>query len=279
MGGALRPPEHAAAYRLCALYGWTDLNNTHISARVPGTEDEFLLNPFGLFFEEITASSLIRVDRAGNVVSGSDFGMNKAGFIIHGAIHLNHPHLHYVMHTHSRYGVAVSMQKEGLLPNSQKALTILGWTAYHDFEGTATEADEQPRIVRDLGDRRLLILRNHGLLSVGETMGEAFVWIYRLETACRHQIDALAGGAELQPLSRRNAGADHPAGPCDVRPGRLHRGGQGMARPPPPARTGGNERLLHLTGAAAPPPEPPRGAGGRPGDVTPPRSRGRGPRP
>ena len=191
----------AAAYRLCALYGWTDLNNTHISARVPGTEDEFLLNPFGLFFEEITASSLIRVDRHGNVVSGSDFGMNKAGFIIHGAIHLNHPHLHYVMHTHSRYGVAVSMQREGLLPNSQKALTILGWTAYHDYEGTATEADEQPRIVRDLGEKRLLILRNHGLLSVGETMGEAFVWIYRLETACRHQIDALAGGAELQPLS------------------------------------------------------------------------------
>ena len=191
----------AAAYRLCALYGWTDLNNTHISARVPGTEDEFLLNPFGLFFEEITASSLLRVDRRGNVVSGSDYGMNKAGFIIHGAIHLNRPHLHYVMHTHSRYGAAVSMQKHGLLPNSQKALTIMGWTGYHDYEGTAIEADEQPRIVRDLGDRRLLILRNHGLLSVGETMGEAFVWIYRLETACRHQIDALSGGAELQPLT------------------------------------------------------------------------------
>ena len=191
----------AAAYRLCALYGWTDLNNTHISARVPGAGDEFLLNPFGLFFEEITASSLIRVDRRGNVVGGSDFGMNKAGFIIHGAVHLDRPHLHYVMHTHSRYGVAVSMQKEGLLPNSQKALTILGWTAYHDYEGTATEPGEQPRIVRDLGDRRLLILRNHGLLSVGETMGEAFVWIYRLETACRHQIDALAGGAELRELS------------------------------------------------------------------------------
>ena len=191
----------AAAYRLCALYGWTDLNNTHISARVPGTEDEFLLNPFGLFFEEITASSLIRVDRRGNVTGGSERGMNKAGFIIHGAIHMSHPHLHYVMHTHSRYGVAVSMQKQGLLPSSQKALTIMGWVGYHDYEGTATDAGEQPRIVCDLGDRRLLILRNHGLLSVGESMGEAFVWIYRLETACRHQIDALAGGAELQPLS------------------------------------------------------------------------------
>ena len=191
----------AAAYRLCALYGWTDLNNTHISARVPGTGDEFLLNPFGLFFEEITASSLIRVDRHGNVTGGSEHGINKAGFIIHGAIHVSHPHLHYVMHTHSRHGVAVSMQRHGLLPASQKALTIMGWVGYHDFEGTATDAGEQPRIVRDLGDRRLLVLRNHGLLSVGETMGEAFVWIYRLETACRHQIDALAGGAELQPIS------------------------------------------------------------------------------
>ena len=191
----------AAAYRLCALYGWTDLNNTHISARVPGTEGEFLLNPFGLFFEEITASSLIRVDRHGNVTGGSEHGVNKAGFIIHGAIHTSHPHLHYVMHTHSRHGVAVSMQKHGLLPSSQKALTIMGWVGYHDFEGTAIEAGERPRIVRDLGDRRLLILRNHGLLSVGETMGEAFVWIYRLETACRHQVDALAGGAEMQPIS------------------------------------------------------------------------------
>ena len=105
------------------------------------------------------------------------------------------------MHTHSRYGVAVSMQRHGLLPSSQKALTIMGWVGYHDFEGTATEAGEQPRIVHDLGERRLLVLRNHGLLSAGETMGEAFVWIYRLETACRHQIDALAGGVELQPIS------------------------------------------------------------------------------
>ena len=191
----------AAAYRLCALYGWTDLNNTHISARVPGTEDEFLLNPFGLFFDEITASSLIRVDRDGNVTGGSEYGMNKAGFIIHGAIHMSHSHLHCVMHTHSRYGVAVSMQRHGLLPNSQKALTIMGQVGYHDFEGTATEAGEQPRIVRDLGNRRLLVLRNHGLLSAGETMGEAVVWIYRLETACRHQIDALSGGAELQAIS------------------------------------------------------------------------------
>ena len=191
----------AAAYRLCALYGWTDLNNTHISARVPGTEDTFLLNPFGLLFDEITASSLIKVDRSGKVLSDSEFGMNKAGFVIHSAIHMSDPKLHFVMHTHSRYGVAVSMQRHGLLPNSQKALTIMGWVNYHDYEGTATDVDERPRIVRDLGDRRILILRNHGLLSVGETMGEAFVWIYRIETACKHQIDAMSGGAELQPLS------------------------------------------------------------------------------
>ncbi len=191
----------AAAYRLCALYGWTDLNNTHISARLPGTDDSFLLNPFGMFFEEITASSLIVVDREGNVQSESDHGANLAGFVIHGAIHTAMPHLHFIMHTHSRYGVAVAMQECGLLPASQKALTVMGWLGYHDFEGTATDTDERPRIVHDLGDRRVLMLRNHGLLTVGETMGEAFVWMYRIETACRHQIDAQAGGAPLREIS------------------------------------------------------------------------------
>lgn len=191
----------AAAYRLCALYGWTDLNNTHISARVPGTEDTFLLNPFGMFFEEITASSLITVDREGNVLSDSEYGMNKAGFVIHSAIHMSDPALHFVMHTHSRYGTAVAMQAGGLLPASQKALTVMGWVGYHDFEGPALDTGERPRIVADLGDRKILILRNHGLLSVGKTMGEAFVWMYRIETACRQQIDAMSGGAALQPLS------------------------------------------------------------------------------
>ena len=151
----------AAAYRLCALWGWTDLNNTHISARVPGTEDTFLLNPFGLLFDEITASSLIKVDRDGNVLSDTEYGMNRAGFVIHSAIHMSDPALHYVMHTHARYGVAVSMQEQGLLPNSQKALTVMGWLAYHDYEGTATSLDERPRIVRDIADKRILILRNH----------------------------------------------------------------------------------------------------------------------
>ena len=191
----------AAAYRLAALYGWTDLNNTHFSLRVPGTKDHFLLNPFGMFFEEITASSLIKVDCDGNLLGDSDYPMNPAGFVIHGAIHMSGDERHCVMHTHSRYGTAVAMQKHGLLPSSQKALTVMGWIGYHDFEGPAIDADEQPRIVKDNEGKKILILRNHGLLSVGETVGEAFVWIYRIETACRHQIDAMTGGSELQAIS------------------------------------------------------------------------------
>jgi ribulose-5-phosphate 4-epimerase/fuculose-1-phosphate aldolase len=191
----------AAAYRLAAIYGWTDLNNTHFSARIPGTPNHFLLNPFGMLFDEITASSLIKVDHEGNLLGDSDYPANPAGFNIHGAVHMGVPNAHCVIHTHSRFGAAVAMQKHGLLPASQKALTIMGWVAYHDFEGPALDAGERPRIVGDLGDRKILILRNHGLLSVGESVGEAFVWIYRIETACRLQIDALSGGTELNPLS------------------------------------------------------------------------------
>ena len=193
--------ELAAAYRLASLYGWTDLNNTHFSLRVPGTDDEFLLNPFGLLFDEITASSLIKVNREGVVVGDATYPLNPAGFIIHGAIHLSKAAHNCVIHTHSRFGTAVAMQKQGLLPASQKALTVMGWTGYHDFEGPALDAEEQPRIVRDLGDKRVLILRNHGLMTVGVSVGEAFVWMYRIETACRQQIDSLSGGAELAPLS------------------------------------------------------------------------------
>jgi len=190
----------AAAYRLAAIYGWTDLNNTHFSARIPGTE-LFLLNPFGMLFDEITASSLIKLDRDGHLLGESDYPSNPAGFVIHGAIHLSSPELNWVIHTHSRFGTAVATQRQGLLPVSQKALTLMGWLAYHDFEGPATDVGERPRIVRDLGDKRILILRNHGLMTVGRTVGEAFVWMYRIETACRIQIDALAGGSELQPIS------------------------------------------------------------------------------
>ena len=191
----------AAAYRLAAMYGWTDLNNTHFSARVPGPEHHFLLNPFGMLFDEITASSLIKVDQAGNVLGDNDYPANPAGFIIHGAIHMAVPRAQCIVHTHSRFGTAVAMQKQGLLPASQKALTVMGWLAYHDFEGPALSAGERPRIVADLGDRSILVLRNHGLLTIGETVGEAFVWMYRIETACRQQIDALSGGSELSPLS------------------------------------------------------------------------------
>lgn len=193
----------AAAYRLAAIYGWTDLNNTHFSARVPGPEHHFLLNPFGMLFDEITASSLIKVDQAGNVLGNSDYSANPAGFIIHGAIHMAVQKAQCIIHTHSRFGTAVAMQKQGLLPASQKALTVMGWLAYHDFEGPALSADERPRIVSDLGDRSILVLRNHGLLTIGETVGEAFVWMYRIETACRQQIDALSGGSELSPLSEQ----------------------------------------------------------------------------
>ena len=196
----------AAAYRLAALYGWTDLNNSHFSLRIPGSDDEFLLNPFGMLFDEITASSLIRVNREGKVVGDSEYPLNPAGFVIHGAIHLSDARHNCVLHTHSRFGTAVAMQRQGLLPASQKALTISGWLGYHDFEGPALDADEQPRIVRDLGDRRILILRNHGLLTVGQTVGEAFVWMYRIETACRQQIDALSGGSQLMPVSPETQG-------------------------------------------------------------------------
>ena len=191
----------AAAYRLAALYGWTDLNNTHFSARVPGSDNEFLLNPFGMLFDEITASSLIKVDHQGNILGDSDYPMNPAGFVIHGAIHMSSPDMNCVVHTHSQYGTAVAMQKDGLLPASQKALTLMAWIGYHDFEGPALERDERARIVADLGDGRILMLRNHGLLTVGKTVGEAFVWMYRIETACRMQIDALSGGRELNPIS------------------------------------------------------------------------------
>lgn len=193
----------AAAYRLAAIYGWTDLNNTHFSARVPGADDQFLLNPFGMLFDEITASSLIKVDHEGNVIGDSDYPANPAGFVIHGAVHIAVPAANCIIHTHSRFGTAVATQKNGLLPSSQKALTLMGWIGYHDFEGAALDLDERPRIVADLGDKKILVLRNHGLMTVGRTVGEAFVWMYRIETACRIQIDALSGGSELNPISEK----------------------------------------------------------------------------
>ena len=192
--------ELAACYRLVDLYGWSDLFGTHISLRVPGT-DHFLLNPYGMLFDEITASSLIKVDQDGNSLSDSDFRINPAGFTIHSAIHMSSHTLNAVLHTHTRAGNAVACMRDGLLPNNQKALTVLGFVAYHDYESVALNLEERERIVRDLGDRRILVLRNHGLLTVGETIGEAFLFMARMETACQYQLDILSCGQPLQELS------------------------------------------------------------------------------
>ncbi|MEM7252402.1 MAG: class II aldolase/adducin family protein [Pseudomonadota bacterium] len=191
----------AAAYRLVDLNGWSDGIGTHISARIPGPDDHFLLNPYGMLFDEITASSLIKVDLDGNALSESDYAVNPAGFTIHSAVHMSNPELICVMHTHTTAGTSVATQKGGLLPINQHALQVLYTTAYHDYEGPATDHDERARIVRDLADNRILILRNHGLLTVGRTIGEAFVWMYRAERACRMQLAFQQCGAELHPIS------------------------------------------------------------------------------
>jgi ribulose-5-phosphate 4-epimerase/fuculose-1-phosphate aldolase len=192
----------AAAYRLVARYGWEDLVFTHISARVPGTEDQFLINPYGVFFDEITASSLVKIDQHGNKLEDSPFPVNPAGFVIHSAIHAARHDAKCVLHTHTLNGVAVSAQRDGLLPISQHSIFVLSSLGYHDFEGPATRDDEKPRLVRDLGDHVHLILRNHGLLTVGETVADAFVAMYYLETSCAIQVRAQAGGAELIPVDK-----------------------------------------------------------------------------
>ena len=187
----------AAAYRLAALYGWTDLVFTHISARLPGPEHHFLINPYGLMFDEITASSLIKVDAEGNKRQETPFPVNQAGFIIHSAIHAARPDVGCVLHTHTRAGVAVSAQQGGVLPISQQSTFVLASLAYHDYEGVAIRPDEQPRLQRDLGDKTFYCLRNHGLLTVGKTIGDAFLSMYVFESACQIQLAAQAGGGDL----------------------------------------------------------------------------------
>lgn len=187
----------AACYRLVALYGWDDLVFTHISARVLGPEHHFLINPYGMLFEEITASSLVKVDLDGNTVMASDYGINPAGFIIHSAIHAVRTNANCVMHIHSVNGVAVSAQKHGVLPLSQQSIVVLASLAYHDYEGVALRDDEKPRLVRDLGDKHFLMLKNHGLLTVAETIPDAFLYMYLFESACMIQVRAQAGGGEL----------------------------------------------------------------------------------
>ena len=187
----------AAAYRAVAMYGWDDLVFTHISARVPGAGHHFLINPYGMMFEEITASSLVKVDPAGNKVMESPFEINPAGFTIHSAVHEAREDAHCVIHLHTLEGVAVSCQKGGLQALSQQSLFPLSSLAYHGYEGVALNPEEKVRLVADLGDKHNLILRNHGLLTCAESVADAFLYMYILQKACEVQVRAQAGGGEL----------------------------------------------------------------------------------
>lgn len=209
--------ELAACYRLVAHFGMTDLIYNHITVRIPNSGDHFLINPFGLLYEEVTASSLIRIDLDGNVVSpgNSEYGVNRAGYVIHSAVHAARPNVSCVIHTHTRAGVAVSVMESGLMPISQAALRFSGRTGYHDYEGPAVDEDERIRLVAALADNDVLILRNHGLLVCGRTIAEAFLLMQRLETACQIQVAALSGGPPIIPSEqsqRKTAEMFHPVG-------------------------------------------------------------------
>ena len=191
----------AACYRLVALYGWSDMVFTHISAKLPesvtGDQHQFLINPYGLMFDEICASSLVKVDMQCNKLIDSPYPVNPAGFVIHSAVHEARPEAGCVLHTHTRTGVAVSAQRRGVLPISQQSTFVLASIAYHDYEGVAFREDEKPRLQADLGHANFLVLRNHGLLTVGPSIADAFLSMYTFENTCRIQIDAQSGGAEL----------------------------------------------------------------------------------
>ena len=188
--------ELAALYRLVALYGWDDMIFTHISARVPGPEHHFLINPYGYFFNEITASSLVKVDLDGNIVEPTEYMINPAGFTIHSAIHAAREDAKFVLHVHTDAGIAVAATKEGLLPISQHALIVLPNLAYHDYEAIALDLGERERLVRDIGDKNALMLWNHGTLAVGETAAQCWMTIFYLERACAIQVMASAQGRE-----------------------------------------------------------------------------------
>ena len=187
----------AACYRLVALHGWDDLVFTHITARVPGSDHHFLINPYGMLFDEVTASSLVKVDLDGRKVMASAYDINPAGFTIHSAVHAAREDAQCVIHLHTEAGVAVSAQKDGLLPLSQNALFPLASLAYHDYEGIALREDEKARLVRDLGERSFMILRNHGTLTVGRNVADALLFMFVLERACRIQLLAQSSGASL----------------------------------------------------------------------------------
>jgi len=189
----------AACYRLSAHFRMTDLIYTHISARVPGPAHHFLINAFGQLWDEIGASTLVKVTLDGEIVDDpAGYGINRAGYVIHSAVHRARPDVECVMHTHTAAGIAVSAQEQGLLPISQHAMRFFGNVAYHDYEGLALELDEQARLTRDLGSHKAMILRNHGLLTCGASIPETFDYMYYLERACQTQIGALAGGAKLR---------------------------------------------------------------------------------
>ncbi len=188
----------AACYRLVAAYGWSDLVFTHISVRIPGPEHHFLINPYGLMFDEITASSLVKVDQQCNKVIESPFPVNPAGFVIHSAVHEARPDVQCVLHTHTRAGVAVSAQAAGVLPISQQSTFVLASLAYHDYEGVAFRPDEKPRLQADLGQANFLMLRNHGLLTCGASVADAFLNMYVFESTCQIQLSAQAGGELTQ---------------------------------------------------------------------------------
>ncbi|MCC3304412.1 class II aldolase/adducin family protein [Sneathiella sp. HT1-7] len=187
----------AAAYRLVALFGWDDLIFTHISARLPGDDNHFLINPYGMTFDEITASSLVKIDLSGEIVGESDYPVNPAGFTIHSAVHEVRHDAGCVMHLHTAAGTAVATQEEGLLPLNQTALLVREQLAYHEYEGVALNHDERPRLQKDLGDKDLMLLWNHGTLALGPTVRDAFLSMYFLERACEMQVASLAGGRKL----------------------------------------------------------------------------------
>jgi ribulose-5-phosphate 4-epimerase/fuculose-1-phosphate aldolase len=193
----------AAAYRLVAHFGWDDFIFTHLSARVPGREHHFLVNPYGMTFDEITASSLVKVDLDGNKVMRSPYEINPAGFTIHSAIHAARDDAKCVLHVHSVNGIAVSAQKNGVLPISQQSIFVLSSLAYHNYEGVALREDEKPRLVRDLGEKNFFMLRNHGLITVADNVPDAFLLMYTFESACMIQVRAQAGGGDLIAIDPR----------------------------------------------------------------------------
>ena len=184
----------ADAYHLFAKWGWTELIFNHITVRVPGPDHHFLINPFGLLFEEVTPENLVKIDLQGDPVSPTPYAVNPAGFIIHAAIHANRPDALCVMHTHTIAGMAVSQLEDGIVPNNFQAMQLQGRVGYHPFEGITTDADEQARIVAALGSNSVLVLQNHGLLSVGRTIGEALAWMFAAQKACEIQIAAASTG-------------------------------------------------------------------------------------